>query len=88
MQTNNGTHHYCRHIMEFKFKTLQFLSDRKVSKSFKNRANKTGDTFSPCPTPRKLEKNEDCSTLYETLDDFIPLYIFKIILKDFPLILY
>ena len=65
---------------------LQLLSDRKVSKSFKNNANKRGDKFLPSLTPRKLEKKEDCSPLYET-QGFVPLYILKIILKVFPLIL-
>ena len=44
------------------------------------------DKCSPCLTPRNFEKREECSPLYET-HDFISLYILKIILKKFPLIL-
>ena len=50
---------------------MQLLSHRKDSKSFKNKANNTGNKFLLCLTPRKLEKKEDCSLLYET-HDLIP----------------
>ena len=69
-----------------KLTPLQLLSHRKYSKSLINKANNTGDKFSPCLTPQKLEKKEDCSPLYET-HDLIPLYMLKIIWKHFPLIL-
>ena len=54
---------------------MHFLSHMKDYKSFKNKANNTGDKFSPCLTPQKLEKKEDYSQLYET-HDLIPLYMF------------
>ena len=54
----------------------------KILRRLKNKANNTGDKLSPCLTPQKLEKSEDCSPLYET-HDFIPLYMFNIIWKHF-----
>ena len=73
--------------LNLKLTPLQLLSDRKVSKSFKNNANNTGDKFSPRLTSRKLEKKEDCPPLYAT-QDFIPVYMLKINLKHLPLVIF
>ena len=60
---------------------------KNVSKALRNKANRSGDKFSPCLTPTCDAKQSDCMPLSMT-HDLIDLYMFIITSMTFPVILY
>ena len=72
----------------FDFKSSNNIPPRplkKSSKSFRKRAKRKGDKFSPWRTPEKHGKKSECCPLSLT-QDFMLLYILWITLKHLPLI--
>ena len=68
-------------------KPFTLLVYKNSSRSFKYRANRNGDKFSPCLTPTVQENESENKPLVATLD-LIPLYNCIMTLKHLPSMLF